>query len=413
MAIKSALWAILLAHLPRAALAGVIFTNEDYYIEAGIPFTITWTNNRGAVTVTLMNGPDMDLQPVLVIVSDYEGQEYTWTPPTTLATDSYELQITDSGSADYSPRFRFTGVPGGSDSGSTGTLTTSSTPSSISPSQPPNAVPTTETTTNPTLSNPAITNNNNSSNSNDGQDTPATDTAHALSTPAKVAIATVSSLLFLALLALLLIWLVARKRRKERDILLLQQQQQQQLQPHQQQYKPFAADDSLVLTKEMAAGYMDGTGPVARVIELPVGNESIEIEGVGKDPSEGGGAGGGGGWGMAGYYFGGGIAAGGGLRWEGGEGKAAVDGAGSDGFVGGGASAAAAAAAAAAAGVGAGGGGGGNTENGYGGDVGSRGDWRPEGDLVAGRGLERDWEGGKKNGEWAAVELPGTFGSGR
>lgn len=115
--IKSALWAVLLTRLPGAALAGVIFTNDDYYVEAGIPFTITWTSNRGAVTITLMNGPDRDLQPVLEIVSDYEGEEYTWTPPSTLATDSYELQITDSGSADYSPRFKFTGVPGDSGSG--------------------------------------------------------------------------------------------------------------------------------------------------------------------------------------------------------------------------------------------------------------------------------------------------------
>ncbi|KAK4108543.1 hypothetical protein N656DRAFT_692201, partial [Canariomyces notabilis] len=100
-------WAALLAHLPGVALAAVTFTNPDYYIEAGAPFTITWTNNRGAVTITLMNGPDADLQPVLVLVSDYEGEAYTWTPPSTLPTDSYELRIEDSGSVDYSPRFRF------------------------------------------------------------------------------------------------------------------------------------------------------------------------------------------------------------------------------------------------------------------------------------------------------------------
>lgn len=113
MVTTRALWGalLLLTHLSGTALAGVVFTNEDYYIEAGIPFTIRWADNRGAVTITVTNGPDSDLQPVLVVVADYEGgQEYTWTPPPTLATDSYVLQIADSGSADYSPRIKFTGA---------------------------------------------------------------------------------------------------------------------------------------------------------------------------------------------------------------------------------------------------------------------------------------------------------------
>lgn len=107
---KTATWAILLALLPLPTLAAVTFTNSDYYIQAGLPFTIAWANNRGAVTITLMNGPDVDLQSVLVIVSDYEGQQFTWTPQLSLPADSYELQIEDSGSVDYSPRFQLEGA---------------------------------------------------------------------------------------------------------------------------------------------------------------------------------------------------------------------------------------------------------------------------------------------------------------
>lgn len=108
---KSTTWTLLvlaLAQLPGRALAGVSFTNNDYYVKAGQPFTITWTDNVGPVTITLMDGPDINLHPVLVIASAYDGRSFTWTPPPTLATGAYELQIQDSGSTDYSSRFTYT-----------------------------------------------------------------------------------------------------------------------------------------------------------------------------------------------------------------------------------------------------------------------------------------------------------------
>ncbi|AEO71960.1 uncharacterized protein THITE_117183 [Thermothielavioides terrestris NRRL 8126] len=111
MKITTAPWAAFLLASFGRALAGVVFTNDDYYIYAGQPFTITWTDARGPVTITLMEGPDIDLQEVLVIVSGYQGQEYTWTPPPTLAAGSYELQISDGGSTDYSPRFTYPAPP--------------------------------------------------------------------------------------------------------------------------------------------------------------------------------------------------------------------------------------------------------------------------------------------------------------
>jgi hypothetical protein len=110
--IKTVIWALLLACLHSArVLAAVTFTNTEYYIYAGQPFTVTWTGNRAPVTLTLMNGPDENLQTVLTIVSDYNGQEYTWTPPASLAADSYILRLEDGGSTDYSARFRYPSPP--------------------------------------------------------------------------------------------------------------------------------------------------------------------------------------------------------------------------------------------------------------------------------------------------------------
>ncbi|KAK3897009.1 hypothetical protein C8A05DRAFT_20142, partial [Staphylotrichum tortipilum] len=97
--------------LSTAALASVSFTNDDWYIYQNQPFTITWANNRGPVNVSVMSGPDENLLPVLAIVSGYPGQEYTWTPPPTLQTGDYELEIVDGGSSDYSPRFQYPAPP--------------------------------------------------------------------------------------------------------------------------------------------------------------------------------------------------------------------------------------------------------------------------------------------------------------
>lgn len=50
-----------------AALAKPILTNSDYTVEEGKPFTITWSNAEGPVTLTLKNGPSKNLKDVTVI----------------------------------------------------------------------------------------------------------------------------------------------------------------------------------------------------------------------------------------------------------------------------------------------------------------------------------------------------------
>lgn len=57
---KSAVAALFLAALANA----VEFTNNAYDVKAGEPFTLTWADASGPVTITLMNGPRDDLKPV-------------------------------------------------------------------------------------------------------------------------------------------------------------------------------------------------------------------------------------------------------------------------------------------------------------------------------------------------------------
>ena len=64
-----ALAALLLLLCSGIAQAGVLFDNDEYNIQAGVPFTLKWIGAKGPVTITVMNGPDANLQEVLVIDS--------------------------------------------------------------------------------------------------------------------------------------------------------------------------------------------------------------------------------------------------------------------------------------------------------------------------------------------------------
>ncbi|WYZ34832.1 hypothetical protein EsH8_I_001108 [Colletotrichum jinshuiense] len=90
-----------------AALAQAVqLTNSDFNIQAGQPFEITWSDAQGPVTLNLKNGPSTDLKTVSVIASGQTGTSFTWTPSTTLPTDQYAIEITDSsGTPNYSGQF--------------------------------------------------------------------------------------------------------------------------------------------------------------------------------------------------------------------------------------------------------------------------------------------------------------------
>ncbi|KAH8775595.1 extracellular matrix protein [Diaporthe sp. PMI_573] len=101
-----------IAVVTAAAPAWAIqLTNSAYAVEAGQPFTLTWTDSQGPVTITLKNGPSTNLGDVEVIGSGVTGNSFTWTPPSSLPSDTYAFEVADSSSdsPNYSPQFTFQG----------------------------------------------------------------------------------------------------------------------------------------------------------------------------------------------------------------------------------------------------------------------------------------------------------------
>lgn len=114
------------------ALAAVVnakaaFTNTEFNVQAGQPFTLSWSNATGPVTIDLVSGPTTDLKPVGgPIVSGASGTSTTWTPPATLASGTYAFRITDStGEPNFSLQFTFQGSASASGSTSTPASSTS------------------------------------------------------------------------------------------------------------------------------------------------------------------------------------------------------------------------------------------------------------------------------------------------
>ncbi|CAG8976386.1 hypothetical protein HYALB_00006159 [Hymenoscyphus albidus] len=102
------------ALVAAAALAvanAVSFTNTVFNdVTAGQPFTFTWKDNQGPVTIRLKNGPSTDLKDVSVITSAQTGGSYVWNVPATLAQDTYAFDIVDStGVPNYSSQFELIG----------------------------------------------------------------------------------------------------------------------------------------------------------------------------------------------------------------------------------------------------------------------------------------------------------------
>ncbi|KAM7206031.1 hypothetical protein V8F33_000861 [Rhypophila sp. PSN 637] len=184
---------LFLLQLTTLASAGVVFTNDEYVVRPNEPFTINWEGNRGPVTITLMNGADVDLQVVMVIASGLSGTKYTWTPPQALKTDGYELMIEDGVSNDYSPRFQYPAPP---------------EPSTVfTPTPTAQTTFATSQTVSVTTSSPASTTTASSSSSDAASQT------EGLSTGAKIGIAVGASILGLVLLALLG-WFIYNKGKK-------------------------------------------------------------------------------------------------------------------------------------------------------------------------------------------------------
>ncbi|KAK1476112.1 hypothetical protein CCUS01_05216 [Colletotrichum cuscutae] len=93
-----------------AAMAQAVqLTNTNFNVQAGQAFEITWSDASGPVTLTLKNGPSTDLKTVSTIATGQSGTSFSWTPSSTLPTDQYAIEISDStGTPNYSEQFTLT-----------------------------------------------------------------------------------------------------------------------------------------------------------------------------------------------------------------------------------------------------------------------------------------------------------------
>ena len=67
----TSLWRRLLAVAlsVQSCLAIIAFTNSGYDVQAGQPFTLTWTGGVGPITINLKRGPATNLATVQVLTS--------------------------------------------------------------------------------------------------------------------------------------------------------------------------------------------------------------------------------------------------------------------------------------------------------------------------------------------------------
>lgn len=123
-----------IAVVTAAAPAWAIqLTNSAYAVEAGKPFTLTWSDSEGPVTVTLKNGASTDLKDVEVLASGLTTTSFTWNPPSSLPSDTYAFEVADSSSnsPNYSPQFTFQGSAAAT-TGSSASSSAASTSASVS-----------------------------------------------------------------------------------------------------------------------------------------------------------------------------------------------------------------------------------------------------------------------------------------
>ncbi|RKF75957.1 putative extracellular matrix protein [Golovinomyces cichoracearum] len=79
-------------------------------VTAGKPMTITWAEASGPVTLLLKEGSSTNLRTVSTIASGQTGNSFTWTPDTTLPSDTYAIQINDASGVNYSVQFPIKGA---------------------------------------------------------------------------------------------------------------------------------------------------------------------------------------------------------------------------------------------------------------------------------------------------------------
>ncbi|RKF62114.1 putative extracellular matrix protein [Erysiphe neolycopersici] len=92
-------------------------TQQDYNgVTSGKPFTITWAEAAGPVTILLKSGPSTNLRTVSTIASGQTGTSYKWTPDSNLPSGVYAFEIQDSNGPNYSVQFPISGSTSSSSS---------------------------------------------------------------------------------------------------------------------------------------------------------------------------------------------------------------------------------------------------------------------------------------------------------
>ncbi|MCJ1408964.1 hypothetical protein MMC19_003041 [Ptychographa xylographoides] len=102
-------------------------------VQAGVPVQLAWSggDNTSAVTITLKQGMEDNLQTVALITGDATGNNYTWTPSSSIPSGTnYALQISQGNDdVNYSGMFTFTG--GASSTSSTSSMSSTSSSTSV------------------------------------------------------------------------------------------------------------------------------------------------------------------------------------------------------------------------------------------------------------------------------------------
>ncbi|PQE29826.1 extracellular matrix protein [Rutstroemia sp. NJR-2017a WRK4] len=127
--------------LAASAFAGALavqFTNSNFDLTAGQPFTLTWSGADGPVTIFLKDGASTDLKTVSTVGSGLTGNSIVFVPSASLSTDFYAFEIQDSTAIpNYSQQFLVsgaTGAPSSSASSAAASSTATSTVTAVSTS---------------------------------------------------------------------------------------------------------------------------------------------------------------------------------------------------------------------------------------------------------------------------------------
>ncbi|PQE03119.1 extracellular matrix protein [Rutstroemia sp. NJR-2017a BBW] len=127
--------------LAASAFAGALavqFTNTNFDLTAGQPFTLTWSGADGPVTIFLKDGASTDLKTVSTVGSGLTGNSIVFVPSASLSTDFYAFEIQDSTAIpNYSQQFLVsgaTGAPSSTASSAAASSTATSTVTAVSTS---------------------------------------------------------------------------------------------------------------------------------------------------------------------------------------------------------------------------------------------------------------------------------------